>query len=584
MRRARARAPLVVLASAWIAGAAAVVPGVALPQTRPAAARPAAASKPLAQALTGQAKADYDAGKTLAGDGDFPGALIKFQSAYYQSRDPRLLWNIAFCEKNLRHYAKVISTLQRYLAEGAGYLTDKDRKDAQDLINTLQPFTTNATIKVSQDGAQVFVDDAPVGTSPLPGPVVLDIGERHVRVTKDGFKPWEKTIPVGGTASVSVDVNLEQEVHEGRLVVNAPPDATLTLDDKPVGTGGKVDMNVAAGGHQLRATASGMRPYQSEVVVQDKETRQVDVMLEKELPPEKPKLRVAIGCDGPEPLGPDDGLVMYLDGPEVVAPVNVKKRWDEKESRNVVEYVEYAVDAGQHTVRARIPDCEPAETRVQVDAQTGGAVTGALDSDTPLLFRGPQGAPGHWRIGAGLWMFEPATGQYMTHKMVEAYQGGFGSATGFVLEGALLTRWFGMFLAFADGYGSMSRATFNTNTALPATTSTQVWESRLRMAFRIPFNVVSLNLIGPQVGLGQINLQNVSSGQMNASVAAWSGIDIQPFCDFGANVSADVGGVTDTNGTGPAVGLQFGLYWEPNARCRRERSTAFGLRAGEAGK
>jgi len=231
--------------------------------------KPAAAAKPLAQALTGQAKADYEAGKTLAGDGDFPGALIKFQSAYDQSKDPRLLWNVAFCEKNMRHYSRVISTLNRYMAEGNGYLTDKDRKDAQDLIATLQPFTTNATITVSEDGAQISIDDSLVGTSPLSAPVVLDIGERHLRVTKDGFKPFEKTLPVGGSTAVGVDVKLEKEVHEGRLVVNAPIDATLVLDDKEIGKG-KVELKVAAGGHQVRETAPGMRPFQTEIVIQDK--------------------------------------------------------------------------------------------------------------------------------------------------------------------------------------------------------------------------------------------------------------------------------------------------------------------------
>src|SRR5437762_13903717 len=79
----------------------------------------AASTKPLTQALTGEAKADYDAGKVLASDGDFAGALIKFTSAYEQSKDARLLWNVAVCEKNMRHYSRVIATLNRYLSEGA---------------------------------------------------------------------------------------------------------------------------------------------------------------------------------------------------------------------------------------------------------------------------------------------------------------------------------------------------------------------------------------------------------------------------------------------------------------------------------
>jgi hypothetical protein len=34
------------------------------------------------------------------------------------------------------------------------------------------------------------------------------------------------------------------------------------------------------------------------------------------------------------------------------------------------------------------------------------------------------------------------------------------------------------------------------------------------------------------------------------------------------------------NSDGPSQTLTLGLFWQPNARCRRERSTEFGLRAG----
>ncbi|MGH7297676.1 MAG: hypothetical protein ACRELB_22250 [Polyangiaceae bacterium] len=67
------------------------------PARPPAGAPPPTSVKPLAQTLTGDAKAAYDAAKLLVGDGDFAGAAIKFQAAYDQSNDARLLWNIAAC-------------------------------------------------------------------------------------------------------------------------------------------------------------------------------------------------------------------------------------------------------------------------------------------------------------------------------------------------------------------------------------------------------------------------------------------------------------------------------------------------------
>jgi hypothetical protein len=537
------------------------------------APKSAVTAKPLAQSLTGGAKADYDAAKVLASDGDFAGALIKFQSAYDQSKDPRLLYNIAFCEKNLRHYAKAIAALQRYLAEGTGYLTDKDRKEADGLIQTFQPFTTSATFKISEDGAQLFVDDAPAGVSPLAAPVVLDIGERHIRVVKDGFKPFEKTLPIGGSAAVAVDVVLEKEVHEGHIVVDAPAGASIVLDGGAPSTG-KLDATVPAGGHQLRVTAPGMRPFQSEVVIQDKETRSIQVALEPEAAAEIPKIRVAIGCDGPEPRGPDDGLVVYLDGPDVVAPANVKKKWSDDLGRNVVEYVEYPAAAGNHTLRARIVDCESLETAVSVDPVKGGDVVGALESDTPTLLAGPQGTPGHWRVGAGVSIFRP--GDDIQYKnMPDSYEGKFASVNGAFIEGALLWRWFGITMLWAYDVGSVQRKSYNSNYALPSSSNFDLFSWTVRPGFRMPFNVVALSL-GPEAALAHISIDQLFGGP-ELELGGFVAVDVQPFCDWGLTASGDF--AADTGGNSFDTVL-IGLFFEPNPRCRRERSTRFGLFPG----
>jgi len=558
--RARSLAAIV-LATSLVAAPADAQRG---PKPHPGAPAP----RTLAQSLTGAAKSAYEAGKVLAADGDFAGALIKFKAALDESKDARVLWNIAFCEKNLRHYSKVIATLQRYQSDGGALLTDKDRKDAQDLITTIEPFTTKMTIHVSEDGAQIFVDDEPVGTSPLASPVVLDIGERHVKVTKDGFAPYEKTTPVGGSAAVSLDVTMQKVVHQGRIVVNAPAGATIFLDEQQVGIG-KVEQVVAAGGHQLRVTAPGMRPFQSEIVVQDNETRSVDVVLEREAEPDKPKIRVAVGCDDGEPRGPDDGIVVYLDGPDVAAPVSVKKRWSEQLARNVVDYVEYASSAGPHRVRVRIPGCDSLEVPVDVDAAKGADISGSLYSDTFVLFRGPQGSPGRFRVGLGTAMF--ATGA--TKSTPEEYGSGLGAVKGVVLNGAIVGRWLGVSLEGAYGSGTVHRETFSTNYALPDPGSASVVTGVLRIGPRIPFNVATLSF-GAQVGLEELNIDKVRTGSLSPLGGGWAGLDIQPLCDWG--VSA-LGGFAANQDNGIAT-FQIGIFFEPNAQCRRSRATEHGLR------
>jgi hypothetical protein len=241
---------------------------------------PPGAPRPLSQSLTGEAKAAYDAAKLLLGDGDFAGASIKFRAAFDQSGDARLLWNIAACEKSQRHYARTMKLVREYLDTGKDLLTDTDRREGRALLDAIASFTVRLTVVVTEPGAEVFVDDERVGTSPLESPVTVDIGQRRITVKKAGFRDVTQQVPVGGSTAARVEITLQPDVHDGRLTVTSQPDARISIDGKVVGNG-KFEGKLKSGGHTLRVEADGMRPYQSEVVLADDENRSVDVPLEK---------------------------------------------------------------------------------------------------------------------------------------------------------------------------------------------------------------------------------------------------------------------------------------------------------------
>jgi hypothetical protein len=242
---------------------------------------------PLAQALTGDAKAEYESGRILYGDGDFPGAFVKFKRAYELSKDGRLLWNMAVCEKNQRHYAKVLQLVTRYRFEAAAVLTDQDRQEADDLANAVKGFVSAVRIRVDQPNSLVSIDDEKVGESPLMEPVFLDMGARRLKVNKAGFLEYSQTLQVPGTTEMSVAVKLAPEIHEGRLAVTADPGQTVWLDGKAVGVG-HWEGAVRSGGHSLRVTERGKKPYQTEILLRDEETRQLRITLESEAPPAAP--------------------------------------------------------------------------------------------------------------------------------------------------------------------------------------------------------------------------------------------------------------------------------------------------------
>jgi hypothetical protein len=236
---------------------------------------------PLSESLTGQAQADYEAAKLLYGDGDFAGASLKFKQAFDASKDVRLLWNMAACEKNLRHYRKVYKLVERYVELGGSVLPESDKRDAADLLDAMKSYIARLKITVNEPDATISVDDEVIGMSPLMETVLLDMGARRIRITKPGFTEYSETMQAQGAGEIALTVKLQKETHEGRLALSAGGDNFLYLDGKMVGQG-RWEGVIASGTHGLRVTAQGMKPYQTEIVLNDKETRTVAITLEPE--------------------------------------------------------------------------------------------------------------------------------------------------------------------------------------------------------------------------------------------------------------------------------------------------------------
>jgi hypothetical protein len=266
-------------ASAQKSGTKGTAPASTTPP--PPAPPPTPATPPLSEALTGQAQADYQAARLLYGDGDFAGASLKFKQAFETSKDVRLLWNMAACEKNLRHYSKVYKLVERYVDLGGSTLPDSDKKDAAELLDAMKSYISRVKISVNEVDATVTIDDEVIGMSPLMETVLLDMGSRRIRVTKPGFGEYSETVQVQGASELPLTIKLVKESHEGRIAISAGASDMLYLDGKMVGTG-RWEGVVPSGTHTLRVTAQGMKAYQTDVFLNDKETRTVGVTLEPE--------------------------------------------------------------------------------------------------------------------------------------------------------------------------------------------------------------------------------------------------------------------------------------------------------------
>jgi hypothetical protein len=252
---------------------------------------------PIIELLTGEAKRDYESARLLYDNGDYASASVKFHSAYEHSRaqnpkwegDPRLLWNAASCEKNLRHYARAIALVRRYLDSRSPLVTPDGARAAQAFLAAAEPLTSPLVIQANVPGALVYLDDELLGKTPLEGSVRVDIGTHRLLVTKGEHTDYAETFTIAGAEELRITAVLRRIQRRGVLIVRASPGDRIALDGVLLGIG-RAEATLPSGFHLLRVSAPGARPFEERVEVTVQGTRTVDVVLERdtatsELPP-----------------------------------------------------------------------------------------------------------------------------------------------------------------------------------------------------------------------------------------------------------------------------------------------------------
>jgi hypothetical protein len=566
-------------------------PPTASPKTSPGIPPPPPPppAPPVSESLPQAVKTEYEAGKILFQDGDYATALLKFQDAYDKVNDPRLLWNVGACLKNLRHYAKALVVLRKYAA--ADSLTAQDRQDARDLIGAIEPFATSVTFKVSEDGAEVALDDEVLGTSPLAGPLLVDIGTRRLRIKKEGFRLVEKEIAVGGAKDAVVDVVLEKA--GGHLELAVDQNAAVAVDDKDVGSGPLIRLDLAVGGHAVRITAPKMHTYQGDVTIEDGQTRTLAIKLEPD-PDQFSELRVAVGCRDPGVRIPNEGLAVYL-GDSTISASPLGVRMQRTAVGEEPAYVPFTVAPGPQHVTVRIPGCEALSGDANASPNSQATIEGLLPPVHPFFNGSPAGSPDGWRVSAGFQhttvRFDQFQNFYAGHALtltpVDVNLGGVSGTFGF--QG----RWFTLLLDLRYVTGAVHGAETGVSETVPRPSvqtlseeaSFNQLDAALRVGARIPLYFAAVTF-GPTANVGRFSL-SPSSGPGNAGVEGgvgpWVAIDAQPLCDFGIQVGgsyslawyANSGNNVDSRW---ATTLFVHASYAPNTICDRKRAGLYQLR------
>jgi len=242
-------------------------------------------AKTVREDLSSAARAKWDSAVALFTRGKYASAKADFIAAYEISRDPRVLFNVAVCEKNLERFAAAVDTFKRELAEGAGKLSAAEVTEINNVVSGLERFVATVTVNVSEPGAKVFVDGEEVGISPLPAPIRVSSGDRLISARKTGFNEASRKITVTGGATSELSLKLESIVRTSLVNVNVvgAPSATVKVDDKEVGPApfsGQV--SISPDPHKFSAEAPGYVTAVQSSLVQEGQPLNITLSLSKD--------------------------------------------------------------------------------------------------------------------------------------------------------------------------------------------------------------------------------------------------------------------------------------------------------------
>jgi tetratricopeptide (TPR) repeat protein len=163
-----------------------------------------------ADELTHEAARHFQHAVALYTEGDYRAALVEFQRAYTIVPNATVLYNIGETHYQLQDYAAALTTFERYLGEAGP--TESHREAVERELDVLRARVGYLDVATTPEGAEVSVDEQPIGRTPLAAPVLVSIGRRRVLAS----------LPGGASVARYVDVAVGDAVTL-QLVVPPPP-------------------------------------------------------------------------------------------------------------------------------------------------------------------------------------------------------------------------------------------------------------------------------------------------------------------------------------------------------------------------
>jgi hypothetical protein len=153
-----------------------------------------------------QAGKHFQRGVALYGEADYRGALVEFRRAYSLAPNPAVLYNVGETQYQLQDYAGALTSFEHFLAESTP--GDGHRGEVEADLEVLRARVGHVSVSTLPGGAEITVDDQPMGKTPLERSLLVSIGHRKIVASIAGRPAATRWIDVAADDNVTVTIPL----------------------------------------------------------------------------------------------------------------------------------------------------------------------------------------------------------------------------------------------------------------------------------------------------------------------------------------------------------------------------------------
>jgi hypothetical protein len=225
----------------WVAIAVALLIGswvaTARAQSPPATEAPEAASAPPQPAddvAKKEAMTHFLRGLDFArNESNWEAALAEFLTSLELFPTQVATRNAALSLTHLGRYPEALEMYDNLQRNFGSSLQGEEKTAVEQAIQDLRERVGELDIRSSEDGATVLINEHVRGKTPLPKPVLVAPGTHLVRVTKEGFDPFEQRVLVASRQRKAISANLRRSAERGPPPVAQPPPAPPPAETAP---------------------------------------------------------------------------------------------------------------------------------------------------------------------------------------------------------------------------------------------------------------------------------------------------------------------------------------------------------------